>query len=53
MVMRKVTTCTITSGRLLTGLVVDNDAGYVVASRIRRHEDRPGTATLAGLVDTY
>ncbi len=39
--------------RLITALVVDSDAAYVVASRIRRHEDCPGTAALAGLADTY
>ena len=39
--------------RLITALVVDTDAAYVVASRIRRHDDRPGTAALAGLADTY
>ena len=39
--------------RLITALVVDSDATYVVASRIRRHEDRPRTAALAGLADTY
>jgi hypothetical protein len=37
----------------LSALVVDSDAAYVVANRIRRHEDRPGTAALAGLADTY
>jgi hypothetical protein len=39
--------------RLITALVVDSDATYVVASRIRRHQDRLGTAALAGLADTY
>ena len=33
--------------------MVDIDAAYVVASRIRRHDDRPSTAALAGLADTY
>ena len=39
--------------RLITAPVVDNDAAYVAASRFRRHEDRPGTAALVGLADTY
>ncbi len=39
--------------RLLTALVKDEDATYLVAGRIRRHKTRPGTAALAGLADSY
>ena len=33
--------------------MVDTDAAYVVASRIRRHDDSLGTTALTGLANTY
>ena len=33
--------------------MVGSDDAYVVASRIRRHEDRPRTVAMSGLADTY
>ncbi len=38
---------------MLTALLVDIDAAYVVANKIRRHEERPDTTALSGLADTY
>ena len=39
--------------KLLTAIVKDEDAAYVVAGATRRNKDRPGTAALAALSDAY
>ena len=39
--------------RLLTSIVKDEDAAYVVAGATRRNKDCPGTAALAALSDAY
>ena len=38
---------------LLTSLIKDMDAQYIVAGRIRRHKERPGTEALKALADTF
>ena len=38
---------------LLTALVKDGEAKYVVAGRIRLNKQRPGSCALKGLTDTY
>ena len=39
--------------KLLTAIVKDEDAAYVVAGATRRNKDPPGTAALAALSDAY
>ncbi len=39
--------------KLLTAIVKDEDAAYVVAGATRRNKQRPGTAALAALTDAY
>jgi hypothetical protein len=39
--------------KLLTAIVKDEDAAYVVAGATRRNKERPGTAALAALSDAY
>ena len=39
--------------KLLTAVVKDEDAAYVVAGTTRRNKERPGTAALAALSDAY
>lgn len=39
--------------KLIAYLVKDEDAQYTIGGCIRRHQQAPGTAALAGLSDTY
>ena len=39
--------------KLLTAIVKDEDAAYVVAGATRRNKERPGTTALAALSDAY
>ena len=39
--------------RLLTAVVKDEDAAYLVAGTTRRNKEHPGTAALAALSDAY
>jgi hypothetical protein len=39
--------------KLITYLVKDEDAQYTVGGCIRRHQETPGTAAMAGLSDAY
>ena len=39
--------------RLITAVVKDEDAAYLVAGTTRRHKARPGTAARAALADAY